>query len=130
MEKDHPNHATSTMLGQFGLLVLVGGATLFTMFLALLVPPWFRVEATRRQTLYWSEITAVHNRDFVGIDFVFAAEKWRRLGPRSVSSEALFSVVEYHIAWPILAGEWFLLALVGTWIYFRWLKRLHLTNHR
>lgn len=109
-----PNRA----LSQFGLAVLVsvGAIALFAGTVA--VPPWQEVQCQRRQTLYWSERTAIRSRSFAGFDSLLTPEKWSSVKtPPNSNSGELFESTEFQIFWPALVGEWLVIGAVAVTVF-------------
>ncbi len=105
-----PNRA----LSQFGLAVLISAAAISLFAVTIAVPPWQEVQCQRRQTLYWSERTAIRSRSFAGFDSLRSPEKWASVkNPPNPNSDSHFESTEFQIFWPALVGEWLVVGVIS-----------------
>ena len=69
--------AAAGCLSQFGLLVIVGVGAVSAGGLAMLLPPWVKVDCQRHQVLYWSEVVEDHDSSFAGYHWLLAGKEWQ-----------------------------------------------------
>ena len=116
----------SGCLSVIGLATLITCGALMTIALTVSVPPWLKVETQRREVLYFSEHVKDYEQTFVGYDSLFASSKWQSTGPTAPRAPGqYFDVTEYRIWWPLLTGEWFVIACVASVLFVVLRARLH-----